>query len=284
MTRTSQTVAGLLITALIAGIVICAQAAEPAKKAQPTSGKATGGKRTAKSATVEKSDEGEKSTGPVEPVNPGVFLLRDPLVQAELKLTAAQKAAAAELAVEFNESIWRFRDASIESDVARKEARIVNAQIEPRLAELLNAGQRARLAGIALQVQGTEALSYSSTVEQLALTREQQEKIARLTAAAHAAIKKLNEQSVGSKDLAELNSKSAKLQTGLQRDLVAVLSKTQRGRWTDLRGAPVDLARLQPLTAQAPELRGVDAWINSEPTTFKELRGKVVVLHFWTFG
>jgi hypothetical protein len=34
----------------------------------------------------------------------------------------------------------------------------------------------------------------------------------------------------------------------------------------------------------APELAGIDSWINSDPLKLKELRGKVVVLHFWTFG
>jgi hypothetical protein len=34
----------------------------------------------------------------------------------------------------------------------------------------------------------------------------------------------------------------------------------------------------------APELQGIDAWINSKPLALKDLRGKVVVLHFWTFG
>jgi hypothetical protein len=34
----------------------------------------------------------------------------------------------------------------------------------------------------------------------------------------------------------------------------------------------------------APELKGVDEWINTKPLQLKELRGKVVVLHFWTFG
>jgi peroxiredoxin len=34
----------------------------------------------------------------------------------------------------------------------------------------------------------------------------------------------------------------------------------------------------------APELVGIAEWINAEPTTLKSLRGKVVVLHFWTFG
>ena len=34
----------------------------------------------------------------------------------------------------------------------------------------------------------------------------------------------------------------------------------------------------------APELKDVDEWINSKPLQLKDLHGKVVVLHFWTFG
>ena len=34
----------------------------------------------------------------------------------------------------------------------------------------------------------------------------------------------------------------------------------------------------------APEIRGIGAWINSEPLTLSALRGKVVLVHFWTFG
>jgi hypothetical protein len=38
------------------------------------------------------------------------------------------------------------------------------------------------------------------------------------------------------------------------------------------------------LEVEAPEFEGIDAWINSKPLTFKDLRGQVVVVHFWTFG
>lgn len=37
-------------------------------------------------------------------------------------------------------------------------------------------------------------------------------------------------------------------------------------------------------TAPAPEFRGVTQWVNSEPLTMKQLRGKVVLVHFWTHG
>ncbi len=34
----------------------------------------------------------------------------------------------------------------------------------------------------------------------------------------------------------------------------------------------------------APEFEGITAWINSQPLTMASLRGKVVLVHFWTFG
>jgi hypothetical protein len=38
------------------------------------------------------------------------------------------------------------------------------------------------------------------------------------------------------------------------------------------------------MNVAAPELQGIEAWINSKPFTLKDLRGKVGVLHFWAFG
>lgn len=34
----------------------------------------------------------------------------------------------------------------------------------------------------------------------------------------------------------------------------------------------------------APEFAGVDRWINTKSLTMKDLQGRVVVIHFWTFG
>ena len=35
---------------------------------------------------------------------------------------------------------------------------------------------------------------------------------------------------------------------------------------------------------RAPALAGISTWINSDPLTLESLRGKVVLVHFWTFG
>ena len=59
-------------------------------------------------------------------------------------------------------------------------------------------------------------------------------------------------------------------------------------------GAPATLPTpiAQPLPGRvaledlgpAPEFTGIDAWINSDPLTLASLRGKVVLVEFWTFG
>jgi hypothetical protein len=38
------------------------------------------------------------------------------------------------------------------------------------------------------------------------------------------------------------------------------------------------------MMVKAPEITGIEEWINSKPLKLEDLRGQVVALHFWTFG
>ncbi|GAB3039896.1 hypothetical protein GCM10027285_25610 [Oleiagrimonas citrea] len=54
-------------------------------------------------------------------------------------------------------------------------------------------------------------------------------------------------------------------------------------------GACIALTGLLPaaraqVPAQAPDFTGIDHWINSKPLTMQQLRGKVVLVDFWTYS
>jgi thiol-disulfide isomerase/thioredoxin len=42
-------------------------------------------------------------------------------------------------------------------------------------------------------------------------------------------------------------------------------------------------AATAPMATTAPEFTGIQQWLNSEPLTMRQLRGKVVLVDFWTY-
>lgn len=63
-----------------------------------------------------------------------------------------------------------------------------------------------------------------------------------------------------------------------------VLTPVQRQKLNQILGKPFDFSQLRIVEAKAPEVMAADQWINSPPLKMSELRGKVVVVNFWTFG
>lgn len=70
--------------------------------------------------------------------------------------------------------------------------------------------------------------------------------------------------------------------------LLAVVALVGLGVWQRWQSAPAESASSAsttsaPRTPLAPEIAG-DTWLNSAPLASEDLRGKVVVIEFWTFG
>ena len=72
--------------------------------------------------------------------------------------------------------------------------------------------------------------------------------------------------------------------TAQRKKVVALLTDAQKRQFQKLAGDSYDFGHVPQRFARAPEVRGVDDWINSAPLSLAELRGKVVALHFFTFG
>ncbi|MFC1763666.1 redoxin domain-containing protein [Planctomycetota bacterium] len=73
------------------------------------------------------------------------------------------------------------------------------------------------------------------------------------------------------------------LQSQTRTQLNALLSRRQQIEWPVLYGSTFDFTTMKQRACRAPELHDAEAWIHSEPLTLDDLKGKVVIVHFYTY-
>ena len=209
--------------------------------------------------------------------DPYLILIRDPLVQKELRLSDRQRQAITAITDELDITLWTLRNQPAEK--AAEGFRALIAKAETRMKPILSDAQHKRLAQTRLSVAGLQVLLRDDLASKLKLSPEQRtriEKALEKTNASEAPRPKTNGKTVAGKPTSPANNTSTRV--------AAILSREQLASARELLGPAMDGSKLGYVRFRAPELEGQEGWLNSDPLAMTQLQGKVVALHFWTFG
>lgn len=239
-----------------------------------------------KTPTKSTSKPATSTTEELPPEIPAVPYLalaiaRDPSVHAELGLKPKQTEAIHAAIAEVDESFWQLRDVPVNKCAEKLD--LLHARLQQGLKKELTAAQLERFQQIVLQARGWKALVSPEMAEKLKLSADQVTKLrtalTEATKEREAAEKEIAGQSASNQEQAR-----ATLRKADTKRFSAILTTRQQTDFSNLLGTAFDLSKITQVGCVAPELRGVTAWINSEPITLQQLRGNVVIVHFWAFG
>jgi hypothetical protein len=231
-------------------------------------------------AVAQQNPDGQLPVGSA--AEPYLFLIRDPVVHEELRLSAEKRRAVAVLNDELDGPLWSMRNRPAqEQEETRQE---VTATAKERLASILTSGQATRLRQIELRVLGTKALLRDDLATNLGLSEDQREEIQKTIGETQEAFRDFAKQVQSGQDQKAAEKAARKLQSGAQKKILATLTRRQQEEWVALLGRQIDLAELGRVKFKVPVLSGQEDWINSSPLAAEQLRGKVVALYFYAYG
>lgn len=216
---------------------------------------------------------------PLVPIpHPRVILLLAPAVHEELGLRPEQIDAVAAAVGQADQPLWRLRHFPAEKRNAPAERLL--EQLDTRLATILAPQQRQRLDQLTLQAQGLQGIMGPEVSEELRLSIGQVQRMQEVVTTLSQALARIQQSGVTARELVRVRT----LQSQAERQALAVLDRDQQRTLRLLTGRGFDLSRMRQRACRAPELRGVETWINGGPVSLAQLRGNVVILHFYTFG
>ena len=212
---------------------------------------------------------------------PYLFLIRDPVVHADLKLSPEQQTAVDQLNDQLDVDLWAMRNKSpehVEQTVAKSIA-----TAKTQLGKVLTRQQQKRLVQIEYWTLGTKAFLQDDLPAQLKLTDKQREEVRATVTKTQEALAELSAKSA-EEPREKLEQQARQLQIDEQNKLLATITDEQREQWVKLMGEPIEVNKLGAVKFKAPEILSQEgAWINSPPTSLAQLRGKVVAVHFYAF-
>lgn len=212
--------------------------------------------------------------------SPYLVLIRDPTVHELLDLDDKQQAAIGRLTDQVDGPLWRTRAMPAQQS-AIEVARLIT-EAKRRIGGILTPAQQTRLSQIELRAIGMPSLFLTTVRKDLELKNSQLKQIATTlddSKQAQADARKKHRT-----DAKRLGEKLSKLYADEKKKIADILNLAQQRRLRELLGEPFDNSKLGKVRFKAPELEGADGWINTRGLRMADLRGRVTVLHFWTYG
>lgn len=206
-------------------------------------------------------------------------LIHTPQVQAELGLTGPKLASFLPVLRKLDGPWWMARIRP------RPEQREITAKLEQQLvAELedkCGAAAIRRLRQLELQSQGPRMLARPDLKQYLQLSASQSDQLTQLFADTDALVTKVNTPE-GQKN-AELIAELQKTAGAEPERAKGILSPEQQRRLQIAMGALIDTSKFERIYPLAPELIDSGEWVGSSRTRLSNLRGKIVLVHFYAF-
>ncbi|MCU0877074.1 MAG: redoxin domain-containing protein [Pirellulaceae bacterium] len=209
-------------------------------------------------------------------------LLHDDTVVADLALSAPKQAAFRAALDPLDLRLFPLRNRPA-AEAAAGLNQIV-ADTRQAMQQVLTTQQAARLDKIVARQLGVRWVQLAPVRRELAVTSEQQASIDEAVERGQQALAKLRAESTG-KSPEELNQAGLAILNRQRDEVLAILSTAQKRQWGSQIAGDFDVAKIGQTRFKVPELISApDQWRNSPPLSLAELRGKVVVVHFFACG
>jgi peroxiredoxin len=214
--------------------------------------------------------------------DPYWVLLHEPAVVEELKLSRDQRTEYTRLLDELDLRFFPLRNKPGREAVAGMTE--VLADVQKQLQTLLRAEQQARLNEILYQFLGSHAFVRDDVRARLRYTDSQWKRINEITDETQKSITRLLEDSADGTAKSAIDRKYQLLKTDEQKQLMSLLKPEQQAAAKSIFGKPFATSELRKPAFRAPQLIDTGEWINSSGLRPKQLKGKVVVVHFYACG
>jgi hypothetical protein len=215
--------------------------------------------------------------------NPYLLLLREPAVLDDLELSLEQRRQLRQLNDEIDGPMLALRNQP--KAKAKDKWSELFQRTQKAAGEILSADQRQRLDQIMLRVRGVKLVLTPKVAGRLKLSDEQKSKIQQAVDAAAKELADLRQQFQNAGDQRpRIEQQAQAVREREQTQVWAQLTEEQKPALSALIGRRFDTDLLGRVSFKAPDFARSDGWINSKPLRLANLRGKVVVLHFWAFG